>query len=275
MQEGIASCVTEENIAEFLIDEGYPSDVIPISCILTGARAYGLETESKSRDYVGIHLMSSHECLQHPDFRRSPPVIRKQFTEELEEVSFGNKEGISLDSFEMWKFLDLLRKGSSVVYEILYMPEIHHDPNGESFIIMMREGLTNKIGKTAKNIALHDWRRKKRDKRKTVMAYFRLLQAIHYLREEIFQWDAKALWDYVEPKQLIEAGHGILDSYLVNETRHELLSEESVAQVGKELERLLEEVDRAMVATRLPNECPENVLKAILSRLKRTRESLI
>lgn len=275
MREGIASSIEEESIADFLIDEGYPSDVIPISCVLVGDRGYGLAVDDKERNYMGIHLMSSHECLQHPDFRGSPPVIRKQFTNDLEEVSVFEPGGLTLDSFEMWKFIDLLRKGSFAVYEVLYMPEVHHDLNGEPLIVMMREALTNRIGRAAKDVVLHDWRRKKSSKRKTVMAYYRALQAIYYLREEEFQWDARTLWDYIQPKKLIDVGHETLESYLHQETRYERIADDGIVQAGKELEGLLEEIDRAMVATRLPDRCPEQVLKAILNRLKRTRESLI
>ena len=275
MEEGIQASVTEEEIAEYLINEGYPAGIQPISCILSGSRAYGLNTEDSDRDYLGIHLMDTWDILEHPDFRPRQQVIRKSFTSDLEEVPVGTKGGdFSLDSFEMWKFISLLLKGSFVTYEILYLPEIHHAIGSSGMISLMREGLTNKIGRAAKGNALHDWRKSKKDKKKAVMAYYRLLQAIYYLREEEFEWRAEALWDYLKPVFSLPTADAILESYLKPAERRSQLEEIQVDKMSLEIEQLIDEVNRAMVITKLPDQCPKKVLQKILETLKRTRGSL-
>lgn len=274
MQEGIQTSITEDEIAEFLLNDGYPNDVMPISCILAGSRAYGLASEGSDRDYVGIHLMDTIHCLEHPDYRPDFQVIRKKFTKDLEEVPVGVKGGdISLDSFEMWKFLTLLTKGSFVVYEILYMPEVHHDPASGHIVELCRAALNNKIGRSAKGNAFHDWRRDKSDKKKTVMAYYRLVQAIHFLREMEFEWRSDVLWEYV--KSIIPVGGEVLKSYLNVETRKLPLEEGQVEKVASEIERLVDEVGRAMVITKLPDQSPETVVQEILQALVRTRAVMI
>lgn len=277
MKEGIVQLnQQDEEIAEYLINDGYPADVFPISCVLTGSRAYGCHVESSDRDYVGVHLMDTWECLEHPNFRKTPLVIRKQFTKDLEEMKPGTKGGdISLDSFEMWKFIDLLLKGSFVTYEILYMPVIHHDPGSDGLIELCRNGLTNRIGKAAKGNALHDWRKDRKNRKKCVMAYLRLLQAIFYLKEEEFEWKAEALWSYAKPSGLVEAGSEVLSTYMDPQLRKSELTEKELEFVPAEIGGLIDEVDLAMVTTKLPDQCPRRILDEILQRVKRTRSVMI
>lgn len=276
MKEGIQSTVTEEDIAEYLINEGYPESVLPISCILSGSRAYGLETEDSDRDYVGIHIMDTWDILEHPDFMPKLQVVRKTFTRDLEEVAPGVKGGdFSLDSFELWKFVSLLLKGSFVVYEILYMPEIHNGMEATNLVSIMREGLTNKLGRAARGNALHDWRKNKPNKKKAIMAYYRLLQAIYYLREEEFQWRAEALWDYPKPVLSLPAADRLLKSYLNPEERKLPIKEAEVNLISLEIEKLIDETDRAMIVTKLPDHCSKVILAEILRRVKRIRGNII
>ena len=155
MDEGIVKR-HEEEIAEHLVNNGLdPFNVYPVACVPTGPRLYGLATDDTPRHYLGLHIMDTHDCLEHPDWRPRVQVIKKRFTNELEEVPPGAAEGdILLDSFELWKFLTLYTKGSSVAYELLYMPTIHCDPGAEHLFGMMRDGATNRIGKTARDYAL-------------------------------------------------------------------------------------------------------------------------
>lgn len=277
MNEGIVQGnKRDEEIAEFLINDGYPADVFPVSCILTGSRAFGINLETSDRDYVGIHLMDTWECLEHPNFRKTPLVIRKQFNSEMEEMKPGTKGGdISLDSFEFWKFIDLLLKGSFVTYEILYMPVIHHDPSSNSLIELCRAGLTNRIGKAAKGNALHDWGKDKRNRKKAVLSYLRLLQALFYLKEEEFEWKAEPLWDYARPAGLVDHATDVLHRYMDPELRRAPLTDEELNFVPGEIGRLIDEVDLAMVTTKLPDQCPRRILDEILQRVKRTRSIMI
>jgi predicted nucleotidyltransferase len=274
MEDGIQTSVTEDEIAEFIINDGYPVDIVPISCILAGSRAYGLATTESDRDYVGIHLMDTWECLEHPDYRNDVQVIRRKFTKDLEEVPAGIKGGdISLDSFEMWKFLTLITKGSFVTYEILYMPEIHQDTASGNLIELCRAALNNRIGKAAKGNAFHDWRREKNNRKKTVMAYYRLIQAIHFLREMEFEWRSDVLWDYV--KSIIPVGGEVLKTYMSPETRALPIEEGQLSSVANEVERLVDEVGRAMVITKLPDQSSPTVIQEILQVLVKTRAVMI
>lgn len=260
-------------IADFIIDEAYENcHVLPLVCILSGSTAYGLNIGKSDNDYLGVHMMETHECLQHPDFRRNLQVIRKNFFENMAEVPVGEKGGcISLDSFEVWKFISLYLKGSFVAYELMYMPTIHCDEHSGNFIELMREGCTNRIGKAAKGNAFHDWRRNKANRKKTIMAYYRLIQAILFLREGDFVWDAHTLWDYAQPSGLINRGEAIFASYMHSHFRDNALTSIEIAEAGKEIEGLVGEVDRAMVVTSLPDQCPRKILDGILHRVQKTR----
>lgn len=279
--EGVLLDAAEEERAEFLINDGFPVEVIPVTCVLSGSRAYNLHAPGSDRDYLGLHFMDTWECLQHPDFRQNLQVIRKRFhynqSHELEEVPEGVKgSDVSLDSFEMWKFITLLLKGSFVTYEIMYLPTVLHKGEGANGLInLCRQGMTSKIGRVARGNVLHNWAKRKSDRKTTIMAYYRLLQAIYFLREEEFEWDADRLWDYTKPSGLIFTGHKVLESYRDIERRKVDLSEKEVEAVSKEMERLIDEVDKSMIITRLPDYFPKPLLEEILQRVKHTRSVMI
>ncbi len=62
MEEGILG---SSEVADFVINSAYPDDVYPISCVLTGSRAYGLDIGESDWDYVGVHVMNTWNCLKH------------------------------------------------------------------------------------------------------------------------------------------------------------------------------------------------------------------
>lgn len=274
MQEGIIeSSITDEQIEEFVINDGYPAVVFPVSCVLSGSRGYDLHTEESDRDYVGIHMMDTWECLEHPNFRSIPLVIRRSFNKNFEELHGTKEADISLDSFELWKFLDLLLKGSFIVYEILHMPAIHTDPGSEGLLELYRSGLTNRIGKAAKGSALHDWRKHRTNRKKVVMIYYRLCQAIFFLREMDYEWRAETLLEYMQ--DFVEVGNNIVGVYKDPVTRQNSLDKDELAYAPLEIECLINEVDKAMIVTQLPDQCPREILDEILERVKRTRSSMI
>ena len=280
-KQGIVSIQREEEIASFLIDEAYPQDILPISCILTGSRAYELATEDSDRDYLGIHLMSTWECLEHPTYRKNCQVIRKRYSKDLIELTSSGDEisAVSIDSFEMWKFIDLINGGSYQAYEILWMPEIHHSENVDTLLTLCRYALTNKIGHTARGIASHYIESWPSNRKKMILAYYRLLQTIHYLlEEEGWEWKAPALWEYASNHSMIadiSGGKELLISYMNPETRKIEISQGLQELVHKEIQDLMELTKVAMVATKLPSQVPEKVLRDILSVLKKTRSSMI
>lgn len=277
MQEGIILLEKQDNqIAEFIINQAYPNDVYPIACILSGSRGYGLEIEDSDRDYIGVHLMDTWECLEHPRYRLSPQVIRQRYNNKLEELpagEFGSE--ISLDSFEMWKFLELMLKGAPAIYEILHMPPIHLDPGCSELLELCRSGLTNRIGKAVKGMAYHDWRKKKKDRKKTVTTYYRLIQTIFFLREQEFEWNSDSLIEYARPAGVIDHGIELISSYKQSEIRKTQLIDKEVQLAEEEIDKLIEEVDRAMMVTRFPDQYPREIFREILVKTKQLRSTLI
>ena len=277
--EGIITNIPDE-LADFVINTAYPSNVYPVSCVLSGSRAYGLNLEDSDYDFIGIHLMDTWNCLQHPDFREKNQVVRRQFNKELEEEHVGTpKSFLSLDSFELWKLIDLVRKGSPVAYEVLYLPEIHHDNSSGNILSLMRGLLTSQIGRAAKGNAYHHWRKQKTNRKKSIMAYYRLLQAIHFLRESgQFEWSAEALWGY--GGELVSHGKDLLKTYMDPDKRCNPIGycseeKELVEKISGEIDRLTEEVDRAMIVTKLPDRYPKDLMLEILDTIQKSRARLI
>lgn len=274
MTEGIIQ-LDNENIADFLINNGYdPFDVVPMCCVLSGSRAYGLSIDESDRDYLGIHLMDTWDCLEHPDFRLRVQVIRQRFDDDFKQIPPGEKGGtISLDSFEMWKFISLFLKGSAASYELLYMPPVHCDPEAEELFHLMRSGITSRIGKAAKGVAIHSWTKDKNNRKKTVIAYYRLMQALLFLKEGEFEWNIGNLLEYMEGSNIINVGKVVIGQYTEKELRQSPIIE--VERVGSEINCLIDEVDKAGVVTRLPDQVPKPILKAILAKVKKTRSLII
>lgn len=274
MDSGIISNQKDEEVADFLINSGYDDlDVVPISCIQTGSRAYGLHSSKSDRDYLGLHIMDTWQCLEHPKFRDNLQVIRRSFDEDFNKVPPGPTAIMSLDSFELWKATELLLKGAFSIYELVYLPTIHHDTTSEHLISLFREGLTTKIGYAAIGNYKSNWLKKPEVRKKTIMTFYRLLQAIYFLRESEFQWNAQQLWDYL--KGNIPAATATLKLYMQPDTRNIPLTEGEVFFVKKELEGLVRETENAIVASRLPDRIPSAVLDEILYVIKSTRGNLI
>lgn len=275
MHSGVIPSKEEDYIVQFLINEGYENlDVIPISCILTGSRAYGLNNKNSDRDYVAIHIMDSWQCLEHPRYRQDSQVIRRFFDKELNKVAPGTKESvISLDSYELWKLVDLLQKGAFVIYELVYLPTVHHDPASNTLISLIRQGLTTKIGNAAIGNCLAQQKRNAQNRKKTIMSYYRLIQAIYFLKENEFQWDYQELWQYVD--KIIPAGKVTLQLYQDEHQRHTSLTEGELFFIKRELDNLIRETNNAMVASMLPDKCPQKILNKILEVIKKTRGQLL
>ena len=272
MEQGKTSSVNEE-LADFIINEAYPIEVIPLSCILGGSRAYGLDANGSDYDYLGIHLMDTWECLQHPTYRRDLQMIRKKFTADHKPVSENEPSSISLDSFEMWKFIDLLQKGSFAAYEILYMPEIHHAEGIEQIIMLSRACLTSKIGRSIQGMITQDWGKTQNSRKKTVMAYYRLAQALYLLKEGEFEWQAENLFHYIGSTTNLAAT--LLETYKHQEIRETNLPDDAIPSISHEIVHLMDEVNKAMLTTALPHEVPKDVLQNLLEVLKQTRARLI
>ena len=273
MKQGLISRLDNEEISDFVVDEIYPYQVMPLSCVLSGSRIYGLATEDSDYDYLGIHLCNSWECLEHPNYRQDFQVIRKKYSAELKPTVGEEKSHISLDSFEMWKFIDLIVKGAFTAYELLYLPEIHHAEGIDQLISLCRGCLTTKIAHSVKGMILGTWGKHPNNRKKAIMAYYRLAQVIYLLREGEFEWNVDALFDYLKNANII------LDEFLAKyknqETRNkDMLEKEATESIGQ-ISFLLNEVGRALITTSLPKEVPVDILQNLLGILKKTRAQMI
>jgi predicted nucleotidyltransferase len=261
----------DKEIAHFLDSDGYsPHDVDPLVMSMTGSRVYGLNTEESDRDFVAVHITTLNNCLEHPDFRENLQVIRKRFDNDLKEIPEGVKGGdISLDSFEIWKFITLWTKGAPVSYEILYHEPSYCDGQWIDIFKLMRDGISNRIGRAARGIAIHDWRKNKNNRKKTVMAYFRLTQALHFLRDGKFEWNAGNLLHFTHP--ITNFSEELFSSYKDKEVRSQPLTDAQTSAAEDDLLALLTEVDKAMIGTKFPDQVPKNNLDLVLKKVKEKR----
>lgn len=249
--------------------QGY--NVLPCRAILSGSRAYGLHTPDSDWDYLGLHYMRTQDILEHPDFRRNLQVIRQKFDENLVEIPNGVKGGsVSLDSFEMWKFLTIFIKGSTAAYELLHVQPVYSSHVAEPIFEAMRAAATTRMGKAAKGNCLHDWRKHRLDRKKTVMAYYRLIQAIAFLREGKYAWQHRELFDYIKPKGMTVVAEDVIAQYMA-EGRTTPIDEDQVEDISLELDRLVNEVDKSMIVTKLPDRIPRKLLDEILEEIKKIR----
>jgi hypothetical protein len=272
---GIIQTTGEEHV-ELLLGGAYPADTVPLICVLSGSRAYGLGAEDSDYDYLGLHLMDTQECLQHPRFRRAEQVIRVAFDLNLEEVVPGTvKSHLSLDSFEAWKFIDIYLKGAPAAHELLFMPAVYQEATTDEFLSLCREGLTNRLGSAARGIALHGWRQQRTSRKKTLMAYYRLLQAFHFLRDEEFEWTIDGLLALDDVIEFIPTGVRLFTEQMLPQVKNLPLSASEVEEVSRELDILVRLVDRAMITTHLPDQVPSEILGRILECLQSARAQWI
>lgn len=250
-------------------------DVYPVMSVLSGSRGYGLSGLNSDRDYVGIHYMNTWCCLDHPDFIPSLQVVRTKFDQNLVQIPDGQAGGtVSLDSFEMWKFISLFLKGSQVAYELVHMPAVYKRPEILKVRELMREGATTRFAKSCKGLVLHHARKDQYNRKKAVMYLYRLLQALHFLQKNEFQWDADTLFNYI-PERHISTGWEIFNEYRDENLRTTKLKEDQLQPFFNELTFLIEELNKAIIGTKLPDSVPKSILDKILYEVKVIRSKMI
>ena len=261
----IAKVLTKQKIASFI-----PGTVHSIQkYILSGSRAYNCHIDQSDYDLVGIHIIHSQECLKHPDFRGDNQVIRYKFDHNFEQIN-GKKSFISLDSFELWKFTTLWLKGAFISYELLYQVSPIEEKLLNNIFFLMQEGVTNRIGKAAKGQILHNWGKDKYNRKITINCYFRALQALKLLHKQIFINDARSL---ILNTNL--AGKNIFMTFIDPELRNTQLSNKELVQVNKDFEELSDQLDKAVVFTKLPDQVPKKILENVLQETVKCRLDLL
>ena len=263
-------------LAEHIVNSP-PRDGVYLTDIVTlvGSRAAGLALPKSDWDLVGIHIMESTECFKHPEFSRDLQVIRKRYLDPNNEVPPGQPGGwASLDSFELWKFISMWLKGAFVSYEILYLRplattnSIAKSTESPDLFTLMSNGITNRIGRAAKGNILHDWRKRQSNRKVTTMAYYRANQAIHLLHTGEFLPGAHQL--------INSTGYGsiLTDSYIDPEVRNQPLRSDELTRTTSDMQLLLAELDKALIATRLPDQVPKAIFEEVLRKIVSVRESI-
>ena len=245
----------------------------PIHYVNTGSNVYGLANRVH-KEHAGIHMLETCEYLKHPDYRQGD-ILRFSYDKEGNRVSEDDRNKChSVTSFEIWKFIDLYLQGKIVVYDMLYLSPSYYDYEMRELLIMLRQGITNKIGKEAKAYVMNNWQKDRTDQRKIVMSFYRLLQAIVFLREEEYVSDAKTLWDY--PRfQEFPYGKKVFEKFKNSNFRKTKLSEKEITGTAKELELLIDEINKASILTRLPETTSKDIMLTLISNVVTKRTQLI
>ena len=100
------------------------------------------------------------------------------------------------------------------------------------------------------------------------MAYYRANQAIHLLHTGEFLPGAHQL--------INSTGYGsiLTDSYIDPEVRNQPLRSDELTRTTSDMQALLAELDKALIATRLPDQVPKIIFEEVLRKIVSVRESI-
>ena len=254
-----------------LIKNDDSSSMYPILYVSTGSNVYGLSNKYND-EYAGIHLTSTLNYLQHPDFRDGTDISRLSYSSKHKLVPEDDpNKSFSITSFEMSKFISLYARSTIVIYDILYLSPVFTNPEMIEILNKFKEGITNKIGISAKTYAMNNWQKDRTDQRKIIMSYYRLLQAIVFLREEEYVSDAFALWEEFPRFHKFVHGKGVFQKFKDSNFEKMKLSEKEITGTAKELEELIDEINKASISTRLPDVTPKLTISSILNLIVKKR----
>jgi predicted nucleotidyltransferase len=243
-------------------------DVIPISYILSGSRAYGLAKETSDYDYYGIHFMDPTQCFEHPDFRTSRDVKIVRLDKELNEIEDDTEKAlVTVTSYEMWKFIDLYLKGAITTYELLFLPTVNNNNRWNKLADLMRKGLTCKIGYNVSSFVGKDLKKQDNKLKTVIMDYYRIYQALEFLTTEEFIWDTDKLFANGTPES-----QKLLNLYKTKDSKDINWTYEFFA---KELTYLVNELDKTTIDSNLPSSCSREILDEVLGLIRSSRASLV
>ena len=138
----------------------------------------------------------------------------------------------------------------------------------------LKKGINNKISISSKRYALNNWKKDKKDLRKVIMSYYRLLQAIVFLREEQFVSDINDLWQNQKFNNLIY-GRKIYYKFVESNFEKAQLLDSEIAKIADEFQGLIDEVNKASIATRLPDKTSSQTLNPIFDSIIKKRIDLV
>ncbi|MAG39582.1 hypothetical protein CMI41_01260 [Candidatus Pacearchaeota archaeon] len=266
--------ITNDQFTKFVTQTSYFTKNFPISFVETGSNVYGLSLKI-NQEFAGIHIENTNDYLQHPDFKINKDIVRLSYDKNYDRVLEDNKnKKFSITSFEIWKFLSLYVKGSIVTYDLLYLSPTYTNSDLNEILPLFRKGISNKIGKSAKTYVLNNWQKDRTDQRKIIMSYYRLLQSIIFLREEEYIVDINTIWEDYLSYSNYPIGRQVFLKYKENNYRKNRLSEKEITGTAKELEFLIDEVNKASITTRLPDNSSKDILSSILELVTSKRIQL-
>ncbi len=238
--------------------------VEPIGYVLTGSKAYGIDSPTSDFDVIGVHI--SKEILEHPKHRKPWEVLSEQPAKDL-----------SIVSYEAWKYIEMLQNGAFTAYEIRVLPQIPGLLSGwwEIWQKLRQEiaiptgcfysALGNFKSDTLPKI-------KKGERKGALMGYYRLIQARMALTTNQYQCNAWCLFNwYNDNVHHIKGGLKLLDDHMDPELRGKPLADTSFIDELHFMEKSLLEEVRKQDARSYPQDSLEGMLKA----LKRDRICLI
>lgn len=263
--------IVDDDIAEVVINQGYfDNSIIPLKCVITGSRAYGLNTSDSDYDFIGLHIMDSWYCFEHPNYQPKLQIIQSKFDSDLELLPIGsNKSYLSLDSFELWKFYSLYKSGAFQSYELLYGIPIHYDESIVQLSYLMKEGVTNKIYYSAKAITQKWLSSTNKTNKNTVHIIYRLLQSIYFLQNKEFNIYIDDMIDGPTIKEI----NSFVNQYKKEEIKK--LDKLTNKKVIDEIEFLVNVLNDSKASTKVFDECPQKIDVAIRQYMIKMRGTLI
>ena len=252
-----------------------PSSMFPVLYVSTGSNVYGL-SNTQNDEYAGIHFTSTLNYLQHPDFKVKTDILRLSYNDKYNLVLEDHPERLfGITSFEISKFISLYTRSSIVVYDILYLSPMYVNPEMIDIVDKLKEGITNRIGLSAKTYVLNNWQKDRTNQKRIIMSYYRLLQAITFLRDEEYVSDASALWEEFPKFHRFTYGKELFQKFKNSDFEKIKLTEREITGTARELEDLIDEVNKASITTRLPDTSPKDILSSLLSSMIQKRLNFI
>ncbi len=236
----------------------------PLLYVVAGSRGNRINGINSDYDIVGIHM--------HPDVLHPLEYRREQWDVILQQPA----QNVSVVSYEAWKYLDLLKRGAFAAYEIRDLPSIFVLPDN-GFVQELRQQTsvpTTFVYSSTGNYR-KDWPKDKKSRKKAVMSYFRLCQAVGVLTYRKVIHDAAELIKKVDAEVFeLPIGTVVLHNYMQESMRKVPLSDELSMEVDMELSRLNHWVD-STVQARKAIQYDQDDLDHLVARLYEDRVNYI
>lgn len=185
-------CSYDDKLADFVINEAMPYEIVPIACVATGLRPYGYFDASTPYAYTGIHLVGTPELLTYRLLQTMDHFVYvRYFDNDL--LPYYHEEGsrVRIWSREWSSFLDALTSPiptDPYLLDVIFLPSIHEVP-------IMSNIHPYLLSCVSKNIATTWIEEAKRELQHShfPLVYFWLYRTIKLMRDEEFEWDFHAL----------------------------------------------------------------------------------